>query len=1384
MRPCILFILFSICICAIPQANAQTETPWPKLERSYLSSFYKESDPYSKKCFDGTLQDGKGRLWLKPCGVDILINSIGLFQFDGYSFQPIEVFESDGSILDVPWVRAIEDSGRILCTKEQDDLFIMDPDTRVSQNASSSDSSIQLLSTLAVSTEYKKTYVLNVTQDSTLALSRLEGNQLTPIPAFSHRLCTGVLGSYFMRNEPQAVWIGTPDFEVIRFDPRSSDKKFYTLRDFKAGSPISVPDARDNRPLPKIYSMPNGATYLLLPAAEGSQLLKYDPAHDHFVSTRAEFPNNWRPIDLFQDQEGQICLLFQDLSGVYHALLLISSGQWFDYSDLIADQGEIRDLSGQNFTQQVFMITDKGLLTAGVKNRNLIQQTLNDKWISSMVQLSGRRVLINTVWNGWFEYDQETGKTAPFIGPDCGIDPAAFGKGMKQQIIPDEKGNLWMITRNNLVQVAPKTWNCKTYPLENRSTLFALVRDDLAIIQYNRTKIYFLDLKSQQKVSFGPGIQQNFKGFVRDILVSADGLIWIPTNDGLWRIDIDKGESRKLSMEDGFSDFRFTSIWEDKRGRLWLGTLLGGLNLYDPETKSIKVINKGQGLSNNSVMSIIEDDEGDFWAGTEYGINLISSDGVVLNSFHPEDGLTYDIFERFDPFKDEDGKLWFGSRKGASILDPVALKDALQSEKKVHIYLTEISYYDTESETEVVQHRNLDDLKVLEIAPEHPHLHLKFGLSSYLEPQDNRYAYRIEGKDKDWRYLGTQPELNISRLPAGRYRLLIKGADFRNNWTTEPVAIEIHAREFFYKQAWFYLLLVSPFVAFGLLWARNKQQESRRLEREVKLRTRQIRKDKKLIEQQAEELKQLDALKSRFFTNISHELRTPVTLIKAPLENLLQTKGATLAHSVHKSLKQVLNNAGKLSRLIEELLELSRLEAKKAKLKEEPTPLASFCRQLFAAYEFGAHLKNIEYRLEYELKENALYLIDRNRFEKIINNFLSNALKFTPENGAITMKSRQAGKDIVIEVADSGRGIPEEDLPHVFDRYFQTRKADFATEGGTGIGLALSREMADLMEGEITVESQPGEGATFILTIPAKVVENAEAVPLLTRSTPELSAPETVERSAAPNNEGQPKVLIVEDNPDMQQLLLELLSGLYNCQIANHGAEAWKWLKTNTPEVQDVELIVSDVMMPEMDGYTLLEKVKAHENWHKTPVIMLTARSAEEDKLQALRMGVDDYLLKPFSPDELKARMKNLIRNYHNRQANVEQDTGATEKPEFEFNEPNSSANQDWLKEVETVTKSALEKGIKINTLLLAEQVFLSERQFSRKLKKLTGLTPNAYIQEAKLQLARQLLERQVYPTVNEVAQAAGYSSGSYLSKVYSERFGKKPGEYLQSSPV
>lgn len=1379
-------ILYTVlcCFCyALPGSFAQEFKSWPKLERSYINHFYQENDSYSKKCFDDIFLDRQGRLWLVPCGDERLINSIGLFRFDGYSFQPVEVFTPQETVIEAPRAFGIDEQGRLLCTTEERQLFHMDPDTHESIIISRVDSSFSDFKVIRPSVGDNEVFILGRLETGKLALFGLKEGRLVKEPSFNYPEALEQAIEYAMTTTQEAIWLSSFSLPLYRFDRHEKTMGVYDTQDFDGlvRKPTDERRLANARYLPRLLESPKGDMYVLFSAMYENSLFELDREKDAFRSMADQFPADWLPIDIFQDETGNICFLFQDATETYRAVLETAEGQRFDYSAVVSGQNDIRQLAGLDFRRQVFLLTGNGLYCAGIREQGIIRQALTDQWASSMADLPDGRLLINTVFDGWFVYDKTTGRTAPFEGPDCGTERLAFGTGMKQQIIPDDRGNLWFISHRHLVKYHPATNDCSIFDLGIGGSLFAFVREDLVIFQHRRLGISFFDLRAQERVSFGPGIPETLDGFVRDILVDSQGILWIPTNNGLWRIDIDEEKSEVIGLKQGFADFRFTSIFEDAQGRLWLGTYSGGLQIYDPETGNVTVIDQARGLSNNTIMSIIADNDGDMWVGTEYGVNLVSKEGEVLNSIYQEDGLAYEIFERFDPFKDRDGRLYFGSREGISIIDPVALKASMRSDSTVQIYLTELRYFDKKKREDVVQKSHFRQISQLEISPERPYLRLKFGLSSYLEPHNNRYAYLLEGKDDDWHYLGAQPELNISRLPPGKYRLLIKGADFRNNWTTESLAINIYAREFFYKQPWFYFLVALPFIAFGLIWARNKQQEARRLEREVAQRTQKIREDKAVIEQQAAELRQLDTLKSRFFTNISHELRTPITLIKAPLENLVQKHGASIDERMGQSLKMVLNNAGKLGRLVEELLELSSLEAKKATLKEMATPLSLFCRQLFGAYESGAALKNINYRFHSDLAEDEYFLVDRKRLEKIVNNLLSNALKFTPSGGTIQMRLRREAEQLQIEVQDSGRGVPQEDLPYLFDRYFQTRRDNIATEGGTGIGLALAKELAQLMQGDLTVKSEWGAGACFALRFPAKeAAPEEQSAVLSTDSEVIIHEGQAVLAPPVPSAADTPKtkVLIVEDNPDMQQLIHTLLADRYDCILADNGAEAWTWLQEESQHIENIELILSDVMMPEMDGYTLLEKIKAHRRWQKLPVVMLTARSAEEDKLQALRMGVDDYLLKPFSPEELKARLQNLIANYQVRKQMEDGATQSTEGINIAF-EPEESADTIWLKEIEDAAREALDKGLKLTTAFLADKVFLSERQLARKLKAVTGLTPNGYIQEVKLQKARHLLEHGVYTTVSEVAQATGYSSGSYLTKVYEERFGKKPGDYF-----
>ncbi|PHN06676.1 ligand-binding sensor domain-containing protein [Flavilitoribacter nigricans] len=668
MKVRLLFTLLYCCFIALSGAFSQTGETWPRLERSYMNHFYRENDSYSKKCFDDIFPDRQGRLWLVPCGDERLINSIGLFRFDGYSFQPVEVLSPEGTVIEAPLVTGFDDQGRFIGTTEEREFFRMGLDTHESNIILPVDSSFSNFQAICISSGSDEAFALGKSENSPPLLFRLEEDGLVQEPAFHYPQREEMPEMYGMTISPESIWLLNFSLPIYRFDRQKKTLDTYGEQDFTVLRKIEAEDRRtlDGRFMPKLLVSSASNVYLLFKAVYDNQLFGLDREKEKFVPITDQFPADWLSVDIFRDQAGNICFLFQDANAAYRAVLETVDGQRFDYSSVVAGQQDIRSLAGQDFRRQLFLLTGTGLYCAGIREEGLIQQTLTDKWGSSMADLPDGRLLINTVQDGWFVYDKITGKTMPFQGPDCGTERPAFGDGMKQQIIPDKDGKLWFISRSYLVRYDPATNDCESFNFGKRGALFAFAREGLAVYQHSRNQISFMDVRTQQAVAFGDGVQQQFEGFVRDILVDQQGLVWIPTNNGLWKIDIDRGESEVLGLENGFTDSRFTSIFEDAGGRLWLGTYFGGLQVYDPRTGTINIIDQEQGLSNNTVMSIIADDEGDMWVGTEYGINLVSKAGEVLNSFHQEDGLTYEIFERFDPFKSMDGRLYFGTRQGIS----------------------------------------------------------------------------------------------------------------------------------------------------------------------------------------------------------------------------------------------------------------------------------------------------------------------------------------------------------------------------------------------------------------------------------------------------------------------------------------------------------------------------------------------------------------------------------------------------------------------------------------------------------------------------------------------------------------------------------------------
>lgn len=539
------------------------------------------------------------------------------------------------------------------------------------------------------------------------------------------------------------------------------------------------------------------------------------------------------------------------------------------------------------------------------------------------------------------------------------------------------------------------------------------------------------------------------------------------------------------------------------------------------------------------------------------------------------------------------------------------------------------------------------------------------------------------------------------------------------------------------------------------------------------------------IREQTIEIKSLEGLKSRFFANVSHELRTPLTLMLGPLDSILKI-GGLLPDKERKMLEFVKKNSQYLLKLVNEILDLSKLETGRLEVKEDAVNFHQFLQLMLAQFNLGADNDTVEFLTNYRFSHDLNIWLDKGKFEKIIHNFLSNAIKFTPAAGSITITVEEIGNLLQVKIEDSGPGIHPDDMPHIFDRFYQSKQPDAPVQGGTGIGLSMAKELAELMGGKIWAESTLGQGSSFYFQFPKKTAENSKVHLANMSPAPKVEEPASTSPIAEiPHNakESQQKstILVVEDNPDLREYLRILLCDDYEVVIAENGKVAWDMLYQDDSlgiERFLPNLIVSDIMMPIMDGFKLLEKVKGQDSLRHIPFIMLTARTEAAVKLSALRIGVDDYLVKPFMEEELKARIRNLLSNYRTR---LETTADSTEDLSTSTPDPLSvisAADSEWLIQVENIFSQKLsDTHFKIDWA--ANLIHLSERQFTRRIKQVTGLTPNQYLREMRLQTAKKLLHEGKYATVKEVVYAVGFLDTTYFSQIFKERFGVHPSAYI-----
>jgi len=563
--------------------------------------------------------------------------------------------------------------------------------------------------------------------------------------------------------------------------------------------------------------------------------------------------------------------------------------------------------------------------------------------------------------------------------------------------------------------------------------------------------------------------------------------------------------------------------------------------------------------------------------------------------------------------------------------------------------------------------------------------------------------------------------------------------------------------------------ILALLVVLGTIWGLVSQRRKKQ----------QLARQNEVIKKQAERLSNLDALKSQFFANASHELRSPLGLMLGPLRSLKKEETLT---SRQKQLVDIAKKAGQqMNRLINDILDLTKMDDHHLSVNTKPTPLATFlaaqCRPWLEAGERQG--KSFAYKIN--IPQHLQVALDRRKVQQILNNLLSNAFKFTTSGGSVTVEAQKVKGQMQIIVRDTGAGISQEDLPFIFDRYFQSNDPQKVTTGGSGIGLALSRELAELMGGNVKVQSTPGTGTVFQLVLPLTEIAVGSVPsgkePTLQRAYRHGEVAKATQ--TRPVILDRPEILVVDDNADLRQYLEMILKPTYNLILTANGEEALSHLH-GVKKLPD--LILTDLMMPVLDGFGLVDAVKKEPALRHLPFIMLTARAQERTKLKALRIGVDDYLTLPFDEQELLARIDNVLAHQAVRRSTAQKTNGSVAPPQS--NDPVeqlSESDQEWLQAFEAFAKNNLSEGT-FSVPLLAQEFAMSESTLLRQLKRLTGLTPVKYLQELRLNLARELMEENGEVSVQKVASEIGYQDVRSFSRVFKKRFGVSPSEYLQSN--
>lgn len=1413
-------------------------------------------DGLPQNMVDCMLQDSYGFVWIGTWN--------GLSRYDGYDF---EVFDDPGNGLDNSFIYALEEDHnrniwigtRVGLTvrlanesrfekiaipdfqsalevrdlkRFQDSLMIVGSDRGVSILQLTKDTKVELIRHLALGKDLQGSIVSSILVDSWQNVWMGTDAGLYFLSAagdlkhYEANDGTGLLSNQILaicEVQNKDIWVGT-EFGAYHFIP--SENLFVSFLN-ESGNPSSL----IHNSVMDVLELDNG--HLLFATLGG--LSEYDPGANQFVNFLHD-PNADHSLSndfvncLMKDESGNLWIGTERGGVNYYN----TSQNQIEHFEQFPDNPNSLSSSTINSIYEdskfLWIGTAGGGLNRLDKRKKSYKhyrhvandpEKLSSDFVTSILRNSRGELWVGT-WGSGINILNESNQTfTQHLGRE------GMASSFVSSIVEDKRGAIWLGTLGGISKYDPKT---------------------------DQYTVLFSDQTPTRITNVGC------------MLFDHENSLWVGSRYGLYHLESQDGFRSTIDVThyqhndrvpQSLSGNYVISLFQSKDGAIWVGTYGQGINklVREKDSARFEAYGMSNGLSNTVIYGIEQDDSGNLWLSTDYGLARLNPATGLIRNYFKADGFLNNQYYWSASFKNKEGKLYFGGMNGLDAFHPEWIQ---QDAKASHVIITDLKLLNESikpgevSNGVAVLEDNIHETQAINLSYKEKVLGIEFSALNYQEPNMIRYAYILGNFESEWNYVSsTRRFATYTNLKPGDYVFKVKSSGSNGEFNGPVREIQIHIAPPFWNTIWFrggsIIAVILLFFGYVRYRTYSLNRQKRLLEQQVRERTERINQQnealsfqavqlqrnnddletkQKLIEGQNQKLesqnkeivsqrdeviklndklKLVSQLKLSFFTNISHEFRTPLTLIIGPIEKLLKEKGLT---QEAKSTLQVMNrSAQRLLHLINQIMDFRKIEKGRMELRVSKGNIGEFCKNVFSAFEPLAQTKSIQFTyFQNEVPYDVWF--DQQKMENVLYNLLSNAFKYTSSSGKIQLELRALSLEesklsvseeligenkpiISIRVVDSGMGISSENLPLVFKRFYRIESEEAFKISGSGIGLALTEELIKTHHGDIFVESILGQGSTFEVQFPCledayhsselsesrgDSIDIHEQVALLNNEFivgDELEEGFVMEESDSSVDAAQkPLLLVVEDNKDLRKFMAHRLREQYRVMEAEDGAVGIQLAESNNPD-----LVISDVMMPNVDGLELCGSLKNNLSTSHIPIILLTAKSAVENKIEGLQIGADDYLAKPFNFDLLVARINNLI------------DTRQKLRAQF------INSDQVMPHEMTTNTKDQkfIERAFEVVETNLADssfgvKQFVDQMGISRSLlhKKLTGLTEQSaaeFINHLRMKKAKGLLQQNDL-NVSEVAYSVGYNDPKYFSRLFSKSFGESPKDYANKFVV